>query len=118
MGTYSWRTPTSRAEKIERYRASHARIMAGEGFIYVAKVARRPLVKIGFSLNPEHRVLQAAQPFYRKLKLLAKVPGSIREEQAMHRALTGLSAGGHSEVYPISILSHPAIPAGLRGSLT
>lgn len=92
------------------------RINRGEGFIYVAKVARRPLVKIGFSMQPERRVLQAAYPFYRKLKLLRTVPGTIREERAIHRALRGRSAGRHSEVYPLSILSHAAIPEALRAA--
>ncbi len=101
--------------------AAHARIKAGEGFIYAASFTghrygrRGPLIKIGFSLTPEKRVMIeiGKQNGYLNPVLLGVMRGSLRDEYALHKALSGLAVHGR-EFYPPSILSHPAIPAELR----
>lgn len=94
------------------------RMNAGEGFIYVAEIIDHDMVKIGFSLTPQARV-KGLIAFLPPARLLAFAPGSIREERRLHRELRthALRLNGSprpSEVYPRSILSHPAIPQALR----
>jgi hypothetical protein len=106
------------------------RIKAGEGFIYAAHFAscwreKAPFIKIGFSLFPHKRVYLAlpASGKYRAPHLLGYVPGSLKDEHALHRALRGrprincdFRRGievSDSEHYPLSIIEHPSMPAGL-----
>lgn len=95
---------------------TRTRMARGEGYLYVAELlAAEDVVKIGFSLDPERRV-RALEPAAR---LLAHTPCTIEGERAIHRALKQHQITHHnrirrSELYPRSILSHPAIPEGLR----
>jgi hypothetical protein len=49
------------------------------------------------------------------MTLLAFVPGSLAEEKALHRSLR--HARFQDELYPRSILDHPALPSGLRATI-
>lgn len=117
---FTWRTPTSRAEKIAKRRATMARIRAGEGFIYVGEVSGTDIVKIGFSVAPEQRVSSVwtfqhhGCPPNAKVRLVHAIPGSYAAETALHRVLRDDPAALGHEFYRRSILSHPAIPSGLR----
>lgn len=116
-----WGTPQHLAGCSRSSKAGWARIKSGDGFLYVAELIERPgEVKIGFSLNPKRRVADPAG-IQSRCKLLASIPGTLEQEKALHRALDGLQVDDPAdpsywrrEVYPISILSHPAIPAELR----
>lgn len=108
----------------QRQLTARARIAAGEGFIYCARFSGHPsfgkdtpFIKIGFSLTPEKRVTVelGKQNRYLNPELLAVMPGSLRDEQALHKALVGHAINGR-EFYAPSILSHPAIPAELRSA--
>lgn len=117
---HTWRTPTSRAEKIAKRRATMARIREGDGFIYVAEVLGTAVIKIGFSVNPERRARSIYTfrhhgcPRDARVRVVSATPGSFAEEKSLHKVLRrDASALGH-EFYSRSILSHPAIPAGLR----
>lgn len=93
------------------------RILAGEGFIYVAEVVGAPIVKIGFSLNPENRVRTMWPSQHgKRYALLAKTPGTLKQEQQLHRELSGAEESLWHEYYHRSILQHPAIPADLRAA--
>lgn len=110
-----WRSPESLALRNERRKASMARIRNGEGFIYLAEVVGRRAVKIGFSLKPAERARKATPIRGGKVRLIAFVPGSIAVERALHKTLREYTIDSlGNEFYPRSILSHPAIPEGLR----
>lgn len=103
----------------ERHAAARARIRAGEGFIYLAEIVGLDLLKIGFSLCPENRIGQLFIEYHRHapIRLLAKVPGTLSDEMRLHGALRPCRAPYYGdETYPLSILTHPAIPVGLRGA--
>ncbi len=105
--------------------ATLARIKAGEGFIYAAQVEhceRGPRIKIGFSLMPLRRVYRDIANFANisAVRLLGYFPGSQRDELVLHNALHNALYGRHrcvkhgdDETYPLSIVTHPAIPYGL-----
>lgn len=91
----------------------------GEGFIYVASVrgsSTVPMppnsVKIGFSLKPEERVRTFGSSHGLRATMLRFMPGTRREEVALHQALRRYAVD--RECYPRAILDHPLIPAGLR----
>lgn len=75
-----------------------------QGYVYLIAVKGDPLaVKIGYSVNPEARVgeLQTGNP--RELYLLAKMPGTLADEKAIHtkfkhKNLIGEWFKGHLEV--------------------
>lgn len=100
-------------------KAGRNRVETDVGFIYVAKFVDCPEVKIGFALSVDRR-MRELNTRHRPMTLLASVPGRVQQERALHRTLAeyrGPRAGpGWSEYYPLSILSHPAIPEGLRDS--
>lgn len=100
-------------------RATWHRIRAGEGFLYAAEAVGSGLIKLGFSVNPKQRMrsLYGQLPLGTKPRLLAAVPYTLQQEQALHRELIEHQAHPYrAEVYPRSILSHPAIPAELRSA--
>lgn len=64
-----------------------ARVMAGEGFIYVAEVIGTDLVKIGFTLDPERCPQTLKQYFPRDFRIIGYTPGSIKQAHAVHARL-------------------------------
>ena len=96
-------------------KAARALVETSPGFIYVAEVVGEPVIKIGFSLTPENRLRYLSKK-RKPYRLLATTPATIAEERQLHRDLEvhGVPAGGMGEHYPRSILTHPAIPSGLR----
>lgn len=106
-------------EIIAAKKAARARIKAGEGFIYVAEVIGQRRVKIGFSLNPRRRMKMLAYSLQNAVRLIATAPGTLEAEQALHarlsdRQIVRRGAWPRSEIYDLSILSHPALPEALR----
>lgn len=98
-------------------RATWQRIRAGEGFLYAAEAVGSDLIKLGFSVNPKQRMrsLHVQLPLGTQPRLLAFTPYTLQQEQALHKELIGLQAlRSYAELYPRSILSHPAIPQALR----
>jgi|GEM_PF-3386457 len=97
-------------------RRARERRLNGEGFIYAAELPGTDIIKIGFSLMPEKRVRGVSIQNYARAQLLAKTPGTEPAERALHKVLREhcrLDLPGF-EFYPRAILSHPAIPSGLR----
>lgn len=100
---------------------SQARIWAGEGFIYAALVAHKDgekIIKVGFSLRPVRRVHRDLVQFsnVQAVRLLGYIPGSMREELALHNRLYGRPRcvkKGDREEYPLSIVNHPEFPPAL-----
>lgn len=90
-------------------KAAWDRIKAGEGFIYLAKIGRRRLVKIGFALDPEKRMQFIGM--WGKARLVAKVPYTLQQEQALHRVLDETPYAFRSEYYRPGALNHPACRA-------
>jgi hypothetical protein len=97
-----------------------ARIKAGEGFIYAARVVtdRGEQIKVGFSLMPLRRVYRDLAAFANSVavQLLGYMPGSLRDELALHNRLYGRPRcvkKGDGESYPLAILNHPAFPKEL-----
>lgn len=103
--------------RAEAHRRARLRVESEVGVMYVAEVVDQPLVKIGFSLAPERRVRNLAIHGVR-FRLIGGTPATIREERQLHRDLRGNEARetriNVGEVYPRSILDHPAIPPALR----
>lgn len=93
------------------YNLARQRIKAGEGFVYLAEFDASDIVKIGFSLNPARRV-RTMNFLGWKAKLIAAVPGGMRVEKAVHRALLrGEHSTRYGECYRRSALNHPAVQA-------
>ncbi len=82
------------------------RMKAGEGFIYVAERVGTDLIKVGFSLNPEHRM----RKFSRTLRLMGYFPASRSAEHAFHKAFRAYSASLGREYYRRSVLAHLIAP--------
>jgi hypothetical protein len=99
----------------ESGRRARAKIRAGEGFLYVAEVVGTGIVKIGFSLDPESRI-KTVSPFTQEpVRLMGFFPCSLLLEKKLHRLLRPHTSAKHgNEFYPRSILTHEAIPEGLR----
>lgn len=91
-------------------KAAWERIKAGEGFIYLAKVGH--YLKIGFALDPEKRMPFVGH-FGRRARLLATTPGTLKQEQALHRVLyeTPHALRHPGEYYRRAVLGHPACRA-------
>ncbi|WP_296341548.1 GIY-YIG nuclease family protein [Reyranella sp.] len=100
----------------EGQRKAQQRMKAGEGFLYVAAVTGADIIKIGFSLRPEARVKHLKGRFGVSATLETMTPGSHQQERHLHIDLREhhLPGYGCREFYPRSVLSHPAIPDGLR----
>ncbi len=88
----------------------------GEGYLYTAEMVGTDVVKIGHSLNPEVRVRDIRLSNGVKAKLLAMIQAPVEDERALHQTLRGhcrIDLPGF-EFYPRTVLSHPALPDGLR----
>lgn len=112
-----WANPEYRASCLAGQRRQRARIAAGEGFVYVARVVGRPAIKIGFSLQPKRRMGPMSREFGVKVRLLAFMPGSINDERALHSALRDCPrprVARNGEFYDLSAFDHEAFPAALR----
>lgn len=99
-------------------RAAYERILCGDGFLYAAEIVGTDKIKIGFSLNPRKR-LNGLCPWIvgengRRGRLLRTIAGSIAQERALHKSLRDHPSSLGSEFYLRTVLSHPAIPEGLR----
>ena len=99
-------------------KAARAAVETQQGFIYVAELLNEPVVKIGFSLNPQERLKYL---FTRRSpgRLVAMMLGTIKQERELHRQLAEhrmFACNTFTEGYPRSILTHEAIPEGLRGA--
>ncbi len=107
-----WHVPMS---GLTGHQAARARVHSGEGFIYLARRPGTPVIKIGFSLNPELRIKNMWSPYPRRLVLLCKIPGSLRQEQEIHRTLGKAGLGiNESEHYRSSALQHEAVPEAFK----
>lgn len=90
-------------------KAAFARRQAGEGFIYVCAIRDTDAIKVGFSLNPENRVLQLGAG----VRLLGYFPADVKTERALH---VRLRAHRHPdfprtrEVYRREAFSHDLRP--------
>ncbi len=97
------------------------RLREGGGFIYVASWTNGQ-IKIGCALDVPNRMktLRIDSRLAEVPRLLAVMPGTIRQERQLHRVLRRHLRKSHhgcsTEVYPASILLHPAIPEALRGA--
>lgn len=119
QATALWQQPEYRERTVAGARAGRARVKAGEGFLYVAEMIGADVVKIGFSLNPRRRVRKSEYFEWRGSsgpRLLAFVPFTLLQEKALHRTLRGHADSLGSEIYRRSILTHEAIPYGLRAA--
>jgi hypothetical protein len=116
-----WADPNARARLVAGKLRAVERMQAGEGFIYLAEIIDRDMVKIGFSLNPRRRMSHHHLREHGTPRLMATVPGTILQERQLHQALKAHQiAPRHgwraSEYYPISILIHSALPEAFRSS--
>ena len=114
-----WRQPEYRDRTVAAARAGRARVKAGEGYLYVAEMLGTDVVKLGFSLNPKNRVRKTWSFQFRGStgpRLMAFTPYTFLQERALHRTLREHQIGSCGEFYPRSILTHEAIPEGLRGA--
>lgn len=112
-----WDNPEYRARVLAAQRKHRARVAAGEGFIYVARVIGKPIIKIGFSLTPERRVAALRRDYKAPSRLLVAVPGTIAQERAIHQSLRGFPRARmprNIEFYHSSVLSCAELPEGLR----
>lgn len=110
------KSPEIRARRLAKWKAGRARAHAGEGFIYVAEMVGTDVVKIGFSLDPAKRM--SSLGFFGKARLLAAVPGTWAQEKELHRTLCAARYGAtpFNEFYVRRVLTHEAIPEGLRSA--
>lgn len=96
-------------------RAARERMARGEGYIYLADWADEDVVKIGFSLDPGERI-KAVEYRGKAARLAAVIEGTHQQELSLHRQLRDHQIWENikrSEIYPRSILRHPAVPAAL-----
>lgn len=99
--------------------AAQARLNAGEGFLYVARVLGTNIVKIGHALDTTKRMKSLKADYGFEFELMASVPAHFVTERRLHRRLrkhrhNGGSRNSCTEMYHISILAHEAIPDELR----
>lgn len=95
------------------------RLREGGGFIYVA-TWKDGQIKIGCALDPANRMktLRGDYLLPETPRLLASMAATIMQEKSLHRRLNRfLRRSSISEVYPASILLHPALPEPLRVAL-
>lgn len=52
--------------------------------VYFIRDAKLPKVKIGYSYSPDHRLKQLQGLLRRELQLLKSIPGSMKDEKALH----------------------------------
>lgn len=97
QGTRAHQDSLSRSLK-----ATWLRISAGEGFMYVAEIVGTGNVKVGFSLNPERRMMDWAG----RVRLLGKFPASRAAEHQFHRLHAAKAV--EREVYPRSVFGSAA----------
>lgn len=111
----------TREKELARRRAisdAQKRLWRGEGYIYVASWGPGT-IKIGCALDVEKRMRALKQDYLlaEVPKVLATVRGFLDDEKILHDKLNlflGRRLRVGREVYPVSILSHPAIPEELR----
>lgn len=116
-----WQDPKYRAARRASHRAAEARVQAGEGVLYLARVVGTDIVKIGHTLDFAKRAKAIKADFGATIELMASIPANRATERWLHpllgkyrrRDAVRKSAG---EFYHISVLEHPAIPAELKVS--
>lgn len=113
-----WADPAYRAARAAGHARGMARVKAGEGFLYLAEVVGTDEIKIGHALDPKARMAGLRADYFKICRLLKTMPGPLMMERALHyklrRFLGRPLQGVKLEFYPRSVLSHPAIPEGLR----
>lgn len=113
------RLPENERKRRQAISDAARRLREGGGFIYVASW-KAGQVKIGCALDLANRMktLKIDSRLSEEPRLLASMPGTIEQEKQLHHVLRRHLRKSHhgcsTEVYPASILSHPAIPAALR----
>lgn len=112
-------TPETRALLSTVRKAIFERMKTELGFLYVAEVIDTAKIKIGYSGDVSLRVKELNYRGYKnqRYRLIASIRGTRAQELALHRRIRHLRSpgyGGASEYYPRTILTHEAIPAGLR----
>lgn len=84
----NWGCPTYRANRAASHKRAIERVQAGEGSIYVAQVEGATTIKIGFALGSvEIRLRNVLTDFGVKVSLIKAWPGSLSDEQRLHRRL-------------------------------
>lgn len=116
------RLPESERKRRQAISDTARRLREGGGFIYVASW-KCGQIKIGCAANVANRMktLKIDSRLAVEPRLLASMPGTVQQERQLHRVLRRFLRKSHlgcdTEVYPASILLHPAIPEPLRVSL-
>lgn len=87
MSIPAWEISPRRDRWLASNRAQFARRENGEGFVYVAEMIGTGLLKIGFSLNPQKRMLALRADYRNTFRLLGAFACSNAEERRLHRAL-------------------------------
>jgi len=100
MGMPMWAPDEIRGPWLRANREQWRRRAAGEGYIYVAERIGTDLIKIGFSLNPEKRMLALKIDYRDDFRLMGYVPGSNLLEKQLHSVLwRALGKTERSEFY-------------------
>lgn len=114
----NWASPDYRAKRAAGHARAMERIIRGDGFLYVAEVLGTDEIKIGHALDPERRMASIWSDHGKRCRLLRCMPAELSVERRLHRRLSRFLRrplqGINLEFYPRSILSHDAIPEGLR----
>jgi hypothetical protein len=114
-----WANPRWRAKQLKQMKRTRVSIAKGEGYIYAAVIVGTDIVKLGFSINPDARIVALHTQYKMDFDLLGQTPGKMADEMFLHGALR---AHRHPdfldkrEFYPRSILTHSAVPAALRSA--
>lgn len=72
------------------------RVEAGrrEGWIYFIQAGSQGAIKIGWAKDPAKRIRTLQTSQHQKLKMLGAIPGTLKDEQALHRRFADARLNG------------------------
>lgn len=117
----NWADPVYRTRRKEGHRRAMDRVIAGEGFLYIAEVIGTEIVKIGHTLDLANRVKSIRTDHGVAVKMIASIPAALTQERNLHWRLRkfrdrGPVRGCATEFYHRSVLGCEALPAALRSA--